>query len=167
MAALSGEKTLAELSAQLGVHPTMISSRKPELVKTPRRDGLTGGEKNAALCQRAGPGEGSVAALSTGVSREFGTVEQDTAGPPQTPDRSAFGIGSALLLDPAVGIAQEFAPECQCQTTGDLTLRLREAGAIGVEPICPQECPVFSVDQLSVHLNLVAGPPHTAFQHIT
>ena len=97
MAALSGGKTLAELSAQLGVHPTMISSRKQELVKTPRRDGLTGGEKNAALCQRAGPGEGSVAALSTGVSREFGTVEQDTAGPPQTPDRSAFGVGEAVV----------------------------------------------------------------------
>jgi len=96
MAALSGKKTVAGLPAQLGVHPTMISSRKEELVKTPRRDGLTGGEKNAALCQRAGPGEGSVAALSTGVSREFGTVEQDTAGAPQPPDRSALGVGEAV-----------------------------------------------------------------------
>ena len=33
MAALSGEKTLAELSAEFGVHPTMISSWKQELVK--------------------------------------------------------------------------------------------------------------------------------------
>src|SRR5438045_9471357 len=32
MTALSGEKTLAELSAQFGVHPTMISSWKQELV---------------------------------------------------------------------------------------------------------------------------------------
>jgi hypothetical protein len=32
MAALSGEKTLAELSAEFGVHPTMISW-KQELVK--------------------------------------------------------------------------------------------------------------------------------------
>jgi hypothetical protein len=32
MAALSGEKTLAELSAQFGVHPTMISDWKQELV---------------------------------------------------------------------------------------------------------------------------------------
>jgi transposase len=31
--ALSGEKTLTELSAEFGVHPTMISSRKQELVK--------------------------------------------------------------------------------------------------------------------------------------
>jgi hypothetical protein len=33
MAALSGEKTLAELSVEFGVHPTMISSWKQELVK--------------------------------------------------------------------------------------------------------------------------------------
>ena len=33
MTALSGEKTLAELSAQFGVHPTMISAWKQELVK--------------------------------------------------------------------------------------------------------------------------------------
>jgi transposase len=33
MAALLGEKTLAELSAEFGVHPTMISGWKQELVK--------------------------------------------------------------------------------------------------------------------------------------
>jgi transposase len=33
MAALCGEKTLAELSVEFGVHPTMISSWKQELVK--------------------------------------------------------------------------------------------------------------------------------------
>ena len=33
MAALSGEKTLAELSAEFGVHPTMISDWKQELVR--------------------------------------------------------------------------------------------------------------------------------------
>jgi len=33
MAALSGEKTLAELSVEFGVHPTMISGWKQELVK--------------------------------------------------------------------------------------------------------------------------------------
>jgi len=33
MAALSGEKTLAELSAEFGVHPTMISDWKQELAK--------------------------------------------------------------------------------------------------------------------------------------
>ena len=34
MAALSGEKTLAELAAEFGVHPTMISNWKQELVKS-------------------------------------------------------------------------------------------------------------------------------------
>jgi transposase-like protein len=33
MAALSGEKTLADLSAEFGVHPTMISTWKLELMK--------------------------------------------------------------------------------------------------------------------------------------
>ena len=32
MTALSGEKTLAELSSEFGVHPTMISNWKQELV---------------------------------------------------------------------------------------------------------------------------------------
>jgi transposase len=33
MAALAGEKTLAELSSEFGVHPTMISTWKQELMK--------------------------------------------------------------------------------------------------------------------------------------
>ena len=33
MAALSGEKTLAELSSEFGVHPTMISTWKQKLTK--------------------------------------------------------------------------------------------------------------------------------------
>jgi transposase len=33
MAALSGEKSLAELSSEFGVHPTMTSTWKQELVK--------------------------------------------------------------------------------------------------------------------------------------
>jgi len=33
MAALSGEKTLAELSSEFGVHPTMISTWKQELIE--------------------------------------------------------------------------------------------------------------------------------------
>jgi transposase-like protein len=35
MAALSGEKTLAELSAEFGVHPTMISDCQKEPQNTP------------------------------------------------------------------------------------------------------------------------------------
>ena len=33
MAALAGDKTLAELASEYGVHPTMISTWKQELVK--------------------------------------------------------------------------------------------------------------------------------------
>jgi transposase-like protein len=33
IASLSGEKTLAELSVEFGVHPTMITNWKQELVK--------------------------------------------------------------------------------------------------------------------------------------
>src|SRR3954471_23947067 len=33
MAALSGEKTLGELSSEFGIHPTMISTWKQELMK--------------------------------------------------------------------------------------------------------------------------------------
>jgi len=33
MAAMAGEKTLAELSSEFGVHPTMISTWKQELMK--------------------------------------------------------------------------------------------------------------------------------------
>ena len=38
MAALSGGKTLAELAAEFGVHPTMISNWKQELVKRATAD---------------------------------------------------------------------------------------------------------------------------------
>jgi transposase len=59
MASLSGEKTLAELAAEFGVHPTMISNWKQELVK---RAGelFARGSKAAAVAdaQRVGFGCG-------------------------------------------------------------------------------------------------------------
>ena len=45
---LSGEKTLAELSAEFGVHPTMISNWKQELVKR-ARELFTRGSKASAV----------------------------------------------------------------------------------------------------------------------
>ena len=47
MAALSGEKTLAELAAEYEIHPTMISTWKQELVKN-AKDLFERGNKKAA-----------------------------------------------------------------------------------------------------------------------
>ena len=48
MALLSGEKTLTELSAEFGVHPTMISNWKQELVKR-ASESFAHGRKAAAV----------------------------------------------------------------------------------------------------------------------
>ena len=47
MAALSGDKTLAELACEYGVHPTMISTWKQELVKN-AKELFERGNKEAA-----------------------------------------------------------------------------------------------------------------------
>lgn len=47
MAALAGNKTLAELASEYGVHPTMISSWKQELVKN-SKELFERGNKKAA-----------------------------------------------------------------------------------------------------------------------
>lgn len=49
MAALSGEKTLAELSAEFGVHATMISAWKQELVK--RAGGIIRARQQGGRCR--------------------------------------------------------------------------------------------------------------------
>lgn len=46
MAALAGDKTLAELASEFGVHPTMISTWKQELVKN-AKDLFERGNKKA------------------------------------------------------------------------------------------------------------------------
>jgi transposase-like protein len=51
MAALAGDKTLAELSSEYGVHSTMISTWKQELVKN-ARDLFERGNKKAADPQK-------------------------------------------------------------------------------------------------------------------
>jgi transposase len=48
MAALSGERTLAELSSEFGGHPTMISTWKQELVKRARELFTRGNKAPAA-----------------------------------------------------------------------------------------------------------------------
>ena len=47
MAALSGDRTLAELASEYGVHPTMISTWKQELVKN-AKELFERGNKKAA-----------------------------------------------------------------------------------------------------------------------
>ncbi|GMV56143.1 MAG: hypothetical protein AMXMBFR6_19480 [Betaproteobacteria bacterium] len=47
MAALAGDKSLAELASEYGVHPTMISTWKQELVKN-AKDLFERGNKKAA-----------------------------------------------------------------------------------------------------------------------
>jgi transposase-like protein len=47
MAALAGDKALAELASEFGVHPTMISTWKQELVKN-AKDLFERGNKKAA-----------------------------------------------------------------------------------------------------------------------
>ena len=68
-----------------------------------------------------------------------------------------------LLLDPAAHVLDEFEVYSPGKTAGDFVLRFRKIGAIGVEPVRPKMRPAFSVDQLRVHSNLVAGPPDATF----
>jgi hypothetical protein len=56
--------------------------------------------------------------------------------------------------------------EHPCETAGDLALGFREVGAIGIETVGPEVCAGIGIDQLHVHLNLVAGPSHASFQDI-
>jgi transposase-like protein len=49
IAALSGDKTLAELLSEFGVHPTMISTWKQELVKHAHEKGDAKSGKDATL----------------------------------------------------------------------------------------------------------------------
>src|SRR6202045_2410515 len=113
MAALSGEKTLAELSAEFGVHPTMISDWKQELVK--REGGLF------ARGNRS-PGVGGAQKVIDDLHRKIGQlqVERDfLAGQPaisrllrggrcgavHKPAMHAAGdCAQQLLLPPAAGI---------------------------------------------------------------
>src|SRR6516164_2533918 len=83
MAALSGEKTLAELSVEFGVHPTMISSWKQELMKRAgafcaRQQGACGrrcaeGDRRSASEDRSAAGR---AGFSCRAARHLPTAER-------------------------------------------------------------------------------------------
>ena len=76
MAALSGEKTLAALSAEFGVHPTMISNWKQELVK------------------RAGElfGRGSKAPAAEDAQKVIDDLHRKRQRQPSAPERSAIAV---------------------------------------------------------------------------
>ena len=72
-----------------------------------------------------------IAVERPGMSRQLGTVQQDTAGPPQPRDRPALGIGKAVLGPPR-RITQLFAERSRQPTTG---LWIDILGIHGIRPI--------------------------------
>src|ERR1700722_13853613 len=77
MAALSGEKTLAELSSEFGVHPTMISTWRQELTK--RASELFARGKKAPAVGRSAPQDRPVAGrtrFSCRAARHLPTAER-------------------------------------------------------------------------------------------
>ena len=75
-------------------------------------------------------------------------------------------IGRLFLVNPAACVAQKFKIERSRETSDDLTLRLRDIAAIGVEPVGLSMGAALRLDQLSIDLNPVAQPPYTAFEDI-
>src|SRR6202047_4731138 len=108
MAALSGEKTLAELSPEFGVHPTMISDWKQELVK---RAGelFARGNRAAAV--------GDAQKVIDDLHRKIGQlqVERDfLPGSPPSPDCCEAGddcAGSGAVHKPAMHAAGDCAQQ--------------------------------------------------------
>ena len=60
---------------------------------------LTGGGEDGQFANASSQSRfvSQIAVEWPGMSREVGTVEQDTAGAPQPPDRSALGVGKAVV----------------------------------------------------------------------
>jgi len=80
--------------------------------------------------------------------------------------RSRIRSHRPFLLDASARILDELQVESSGEAAGDFALRVREVSAVGFEPIGPQVGAVFGVDQLHVDSDLVAGPPHAAFEDI-
>src|SRR5580704_6910742 len=109
MAALSGEKTLAELSAEFGVHPTMISDCKQELVK---RAGELFARGNRA------PAVGDAQKVIDDLHRKIGQLRRSSAiflpGSPPSPDCCEAGddcAGSGAVHKPAMHAARDWAQQ--------------------------------------------------------
>ena len=87
-------------------------------------------------------------------------------GPPPHDEIARIRIDRPFLLDPAAQILDEFEIESPGETAGNLVLRCRKVGAIGVEPVRPQLHAAFGIDQLHVHAYLVSSASHAAIEQI-
>src|SRR5262249_31763354 len=107
------------------------------------------------------PLEGPLSLLSVGGGGR--TVPPN----PAAHDRIArIRIDRLFLLDPAARGFYEFSFERPGETAGDLAVGPREIRAINVKPVRPNVCTGFGIDQLHIHLDLVARPPHASFEDI-
>src|SRR5580704_5196052 len=108
MAALSGEKTLAELSAEFGVHPTMISDWKQELGK---RAGELFARGNRA------PAVGDAQKVIDDLHRKIGQLRSSAIflpGSPPSPECCEAGddcAGGGAVRKPAMHAAGDWAQQ--------------------------------------------------------
>ena len=76
------------------------------------------------------------------------------------------GIDRIFLLDAAADILEELEVECPSESAGDLPLRFGEVPVLGLKPCSPNVRAAVGGDQLRIDVNLLAGPPHAAFEDI-
>ena len=91
---------------------------------------LTGGGQNGQFA--TAPSTGLVPQITIerpGIPRELGTVQQDTSGASQTPDRPAFGVGKAVI-GTLPCIIQLLAPRQWQPATGHLIDIFRIHGSL-------------------------------------
>src|ERR1700736_1296116 len=156
MAALSGEKTLAELSAEFGVHPTMISNWKQELVKTSDR----------AVCARQ---QGSGGRGCAEGDRRSAPQDRAAAGRVRFSCRAARHLPSAArraMIAPEAGLSVSR----QCALLGiarsSFYYRPRAGAAEELEPLerldrIFTDHPVYGSRRLQVALlRFTQGPRH-------
>ena len=87
-------------------------------------------------------------------------------GPAAHDEIARIGIDRLFLLDPAARVPHEFDVERSGEAAGDLVLRFRKVGPIGIKPVGSKVRAVFGVDQLRVHPNLITSAPHAPFEDI-
>ena len=87
-------------------------------------------------------------------------------GPPAHDEILRIRIDCLLLLDAAAYVPDELEIESLSEAARNLALCLRKVSAVVLKPVGPHVRAAFGVDQLHVHLHLITGPPHAAFEDI-